>query len=189
MLPNDIVTNYTRDYSYALLDLGVAYKEDPERVMAVLKDIFDNELTKNPVLAPKILGKIELQGLNSFENSSIIIRLRIKTVTKEQWNVQREFNKLILKRFKEENKEDVEFWKFVQFKFDKQWRNLKSYANSQGIKFMGDLPLYVGVDSVDVWKEPEYFHTTREGDVKLKSGVPGDNGEPIIWGNPCYNWP
>lgn len=99
----DIVTNYTRDYSYSLLDLGVSYNEDPERVMKVLKDIFDNQLKKNPVFAKKILDEIELQGLNSFENSSIIIRSRIKTVTKEQWAVQREFNKLILQRFKEEN--------------------------------------------------------------------------------------
>ena len=99
----DIVTNYTRDYSYSLLDLGVSYDEDPERVMAVMKDIFDNQLRKNPEFAHRILDDIELQGLNSFADSSIIIRCRIKTVTKEQWAVQREFNKLILKRFKEEN--------------------------------------------------------------------------------------
>ena len=99
----DIVTNYTRDYSYSLLDLGISYDEDPDRVMAVLKDIFNNKLRANPIFADKILDDIELQGLNSFEDSSIIIRSRIKTVTKEQWNIQREFNKLILKRFKEEN--------------------------------------------------------------------------------------
>ena len=99
----DIVTNYTRDYSYSLLDLGVSYDENPDRVMAVLKDIFDNQLRKNPEFAEKILDDIELQGLNSFEDSSIIIRSRIKTVTKEQWAVRREFNKLILQRFKEEN--------------------------------------------------------------------------------------
>ncbi|MCR5262057.1 MAG: mechanosensitive ion channel family protein [Candidatus Gastranaerophilales bacterium] len=99
----DIVTNYTRDYSYFLLDLGVSYDEDPDKVMAVLKDIFDKELMADTKIAPKILGDIEICGLNSFENSSIIIRIRIKTVPKEQWAVQRAFNRLILQRFKEEN--------------------------------------------------------------------------------------
>lgn len=99
----DIITNYTRDYSYCLIDLGVSYNENPDKVMAVLKDIFDNQLKKNPEISRKILSDIELQGLNSFENSSIVIRIRIKTVTKEQWAVRREFNKYILQRFKEEN--------------------------------------------------------------------------------------
>ncbi len=99
----DIVTNYTRDYSYSLLDLGVSYDENPDRVMSVLKDIFDNQLRKNPEFASKIIDDIELQGLNNFADSCIIIRSRIKTVTKEQWAVQREFNKLILQKFKEEN--------------------------------------------------------------------------------------
>lgn len=99
----DIITNYTRDYSYALLDLGVSYDEDPDNVMAVMKDIFYNQLKVNPEFAPKILGDIELQGLKEFADSSIVIRSRIKTLPKEQWAVQREFNKLILKKFKEEN--------------------------------------------------------------------------------------
>lgn len=99
----DIITNYTRDYSYALLDLGVSYDEDPDNVMAVMKDIFYNQLKVNPEFAPKILGDIELQGLKEFADSSIVIRSRIKTLPKEQWTVQREFNKLILKKFKEEN--------------------------------------------------------------------------------------
>lgn len=99
----DIITNYSRDYSYALLDMGVSYDSDPDKVMAVLKDIFDNELKTQPEIAEKIISDIELIGLDRFEDSSIVIRVRIKTHPKQQWAVQREFNKLILKRFKEEN--------------------------------------------------------------------------------------
>ena len=99
----DIITNYSRDYSYALLDLGVSYDSDPDRVMSVLKDIFDNELRTQPQMAEKIISDIELIGLDRFEDSSIVIRVRAKTHPKQQWAVQREFNKLILKRFKEEN--------------------------------------------------------------------------------------
>lgn len=99
----DIITNYSRDYSYALLDMGVSYDSDPDKVMAVMKDIFENELKPQPEIAEKILSDIELIGLDRFEDSSIVIRVRIKTLPKQQWAVQREFNKLILKRFKEEN--------------------------------------------------------------------------------------
>lgn len=99
----DIITNYSRDYSYALLDMGVSYDSDPDKVMSVMKDIFDNELKPQPEMAEKILSDIELIGLDRFEDSSIVVRVRIKTLPKQQWAVQREFNKLILRRFKEEN--------------------------------------------------------------------------------------
>ncbi len=99
----DIITNYSRDYSYALLDMGVSYNSDPDKVMTVMKDIFYNELKPQPDMAANILSDIELIGLERFEDSCIVIRVRIKTLPKQQWAVQREFNKLILKRFKEEN--------------------------------------------------------------------------------------
>jgi len=117
----DIITNYTRDYSYALLDLGVSYDEDPDNVMAVMKDIFYNQLKANPEFAPKILDDIELQGLKEFADSSIVIRSRIKTLPKEQWAVQREFNKLILKKFKEEN---------IEIPYPYQTVLLKNYPQS-----------------------------------------------------------
>lgn len=99
----EIITNYTRDYSVALLDLGVGYNENPDRVMEILKDIFYNQLKQNPQISSKIISDIDIQGLTQFSDSSIIIRCIIKTHPKEQWAVQREFNKLILQRFKEEN--------------------------------------------------------------------------------------
>lgn len=99
----EIITNFTRDYSVALMDLGVSYDENPDRVMDVLKDIFYNQLMKNPEMEKRIISDIDVQGLTKFDDSAIIIRTVIRTRTKEQWAVQREFNKLILQRFKEEN--------------------------------------------------------------------------------------
>ena len=99
----EIITNYTRDYSIALFDIGVGYDENPENVMNVLKDIFHNELRKNDEMNKKILSDIDVQGLTEFGDSSITIRCIIKTLPKEQWAVQREFNKLVLDRFKKEN--------------------------------------------------------------------------------------
>ncbi len=99
----EIITNFTRDYSVALMDLGVSYDENPDRVMDVLKDIFYNQLMKNPEMEKRIISDIDVQGLTKFDDSAIIIRTVIRTRTKEQWAVQREFNKLILQKFKEEN--------------------------------------------------------------------------------------
>lgn len=99
----EIITNYTRDYSIALFDIGVGYDENPENVINVLKDIFYNELKKNEEINKKILSDIDVQGLTEFGESSITIRCIIKTLPKEQWAVQREFNKLVLERFKKEN--------------------------------------------------------------------------------------
>ena len=99
----EIITNFTRDYSVALMALGISYDENPDRVMDVLKDIFYNQLMKNPEMEKRIISDIDVQGLTKFDDSAIIIRTVIRTRTKEQWAVQREFNKLILQKFKEEN--------------------------------------------------------------------------------------
>ena len=99
----EIITNYTSKYSIAFMELGVSYNEDPDRVIEVLKDIFYNQLKTQPDMRDKIIEDIEISGLTSFEDSSIIIRTKIKTQPKMQWAVQFEFNKLILERFKREN--------------------------------------------------------------------------------------
>lgn len=97
----DIVTNYTREYSYALIDFGVGYGEDVDNVCNVIKDVFKNDLMKDKNFAPKVLGEIEMLGLDSFEDSCVTIRIRIKTVPQEHWNVERQFKKLVKKRFDE----------------------------------------------------------------------------------------
>ena len=79
---------------------------------------------------------------------------------------------------------------FVQYIFYKQWMNLKAYANKNAIKIVGDIPFYVGLDSLDVWENQKYFEITKEGNPKLIAGVPPDNFSATgqRWGNPIYNW-
>ncbi len=82
------------------------------------------------------------------------------------------------------------FWLFVQFIFRQQWKKLKSYANVQGIKIIGDLPLYVAYDSSDVWGRPELFQLDEELKPTEVAGVPPDYFSKTgqLWGNPLYNW-
>lgn len=79
---------------------------------------------------------------------------------------------------------------FVQYIFYKQWMKLKAYSNENNIKIVGDIPFYVGLDSLDVWENQKYFEITKEGNPKLIAGVPPDNFSATgqRWGNPIYNW-
>ena len=82
------------------------------------------------------------------------------------------------------------FWQFVQFIFFKQWKKLKEYVNSLGIKIIGDVPLYVAYDSSDVWAHPEIFKLDTELKPTSVAGVPPDyfSEKGQLWGNPLYDW-
>lgn len=82
------------------------------------------------------------------------------------------------------------FWMFLQYTFAKQWRALKDYANQNGVKIIGDIPLYVAYDSSDVWARPELFDLDEDLKPVKVAGVPPDyfSKSGQLWGNPLYNW-
>ena len=85
----------------------------------------------------------------------------------------------------------MEFWQFLQYKFFEQWNKLRIYANDQGIKIIGDIPIYVALDSADVWVHPELFQLDEENLTPVKvAGVPPDafSDDGQLWGNPLYDW-
>lgn len=87
--------------------------------------------------------------------------------------------------------EAAAFWKFVQYIFFKQWSEIKKYANDKGIAVIGDMPIYVAMDSVDVWSNlPLFLIDEKSLKVEKVAGVPPDyfseNGQ--LWGNPIYDW-
>lgn len=85
---------------------------------------------------------------------------------------------------------DIQFHCFLQYCFHKQWQRLRKYANDNGIRIIGDLPIYVPLDSADVWSHPENFQLTRSRRPRVVAGCPPDgfsrNGQ--FWGNPIYDW-
>lgn len=91
---------------------------------------------------------------------------------------------------KHESSEDILFWKYIQYKFFKQWMELKNYANNKGISIIGDIPIYVAMDSADVWANREMFQINEKSEPIAVAGCPPDgfseNGQ--LWGNPLYNW-
>lgn len=96
----DTVVNYTRDYSYYVFDVGVAYKEDVDNVINTLKEIGE-EFRKNAASKDYVLAPLEILGVDNFDDSAVIIKARIKTAPIKQWEVGREFNKEIKKKFDE----------------------------------------------------------------------------------------
>ncbi len=96
----DVVTNMTKDFSYYVFDIGVAYREDVDEVSAVIREV-DEDLRKDETFASDILQPIEVLGLDQFADSAIVIKARIKTRPIRQWAVGREFNRRLKKRFDE----------------------------------------------------------------------------------------
>lgn len=101
VVPNGIVDrvkNMTKLYSYYVFDVGVAYREDVDEVMAVLQEIGAN-LQADSLFAPDILEPLEMLGVDRFDESAVIIKCRIKTKPMQQWRVGREMNRRIKKTF------------------------------------------------------------------------------------------
>jgi len=86
--------------------------------------------------------------------------------------------------------DEIEREKFLQYLFFKQWFSLKAYCNEKGIQIIGDIPIYVNYDSVDVWTHPEIFKLDEEKRLLSVSGVPPDYFSKTgqLWGNPIYRW-
>lgn len=95
-----------------------------------------------------------------------------------------------LEQAREELKDDIAFYRFQQYEFMKQWTALKSYANDQGIRIIGDIPIYVAFDGADTWANPEMFQFTEENLPSAVAGCPPDafSATGQLWGNPLYKW-
>ncbi len=91
---------------------------------------------------------------------------------------------------KKELKNDIGFYKFMQFQFYKQWSELKKCANDSGIEIIGDIPIYCALDSVEAWASPKLFYFDKEHKPIAVAGCPPDDFSPTgqLWGNPLYNW-
>ena len=92
--------------------------------------------------------------------------------------------------YREELYFDIEFQQYMQFKFYEQWMKLKAYANKKGIQIIGDIPIYVAMDSADTWAHPELFQLDEENVPVAVAGCPPDGFSATgqLWGNPLYRW-
>ena len=97
----DTIINQTKNFSFPIFNISVAYKTDVTHAMKVLREL-GQELRQNPTYSRFVLSDIEVLGLNEFQDSAIIIQCRIKTTPQEQWMVKRKFNQMVKERFEKE---------------------------------------------------------------------------------------
>ena len=92
--------------------------------------------------------------------------------------------------YKQICRQELLFFKFLQYQFTKQWEELKAYANGRGIRIIGDIPIYVAFDSADSWADPEMFQYNEERRPSMVAGCPPDafSADGQLWGNPLYDW-
>ncbi|MCX7192673.1 MAG: 4-alpha-glucanotransferase [Proteobacteria bacterium] len=88
------------------------------------------------------------------------------------------------------NADKIDFWKFCQWCFSRQWIQLKTYANERGVKLIGDVPIFVAFQSADVWAHRDLFELDEKGSPAVVAGVPPDyfSATGQLWGNPLYRW-
>ena len=108
-----------------------------------------------------------------------------------QWDQDLKFRREeALKQAALDYAEEIRFYCFVQYLFDCQWTALREYAHSKGVRIIGDVPIYVPYDSVEVWSEPELFRLNEDLDPIDVAGCPPDafTADGQLWGNPLYRW-
>ncbi len=93
-------------------------------------------------------------------------------------------------RYRRNCREEILYYSFLQYEFAKQWSAVKKYANGQGIRIIGDIPIYVSFDSSDSWANPELFQFNSERRPVRVAGCPPDafSADGQLWGNPLYDW-
>lgn len=94
------------------------------------------------------------------------------------------------KKWEEKLQERIDYYRFIQFIFQKQWLELRDYAHEHEVEIIGDIPIFVALDSCDVWANQKYFQLDSKGYPLCVAGVPPDyfSATGQLWGNPLYDW-
>lgn len=127
------------------------------------------------------------------DDYSLFMALKSKN-NQNEWSIwdkhARLHDETYLSSIKEELSDEINFHIFLQYMFFKQWNKLKKYANKSGISIIGDMPIYVALDSADVWANRNFFQLDEDGTPTEVAGVPPDafSADGQLWGNPLYNW-
>lgn len=195
---DEIYISLDRLYDDGLLEEKVAHLEQKDRVDYNYVRDFKGKYLKKAYLKFKEKNLENSEAYKKFLEFDFVydyaVFLTLKKANKLiAWNERpsEEKNWIIDKKLDLKAFEDqINYEIFIQYTFFDQWMKLKSYANKNGIKIIGDVPFYVGLDSLDVWQNQKYFEITEEGKPILIAGVPPDafSDKGQRWGNPIYKW-
>lgn len=185
LLDRDYVNHFMWKLEDQYVDYGLIYRSR----IQVLKTAFQNSKHQNSEEYKSFL-KEHKYWLEDYCLYSAC-KKKFDDISWVDWEKNVKFRKKeTINSIKEELSEEIEFYKFIQFKFFEQWNRLKSYANEKGIGIIGDIPIYVAMDSADVWCNTELFQLDEKLNPKKVAGVPPDAFSETgqRWGNPIYDW-
>ncbi|MFI3230238.1 MAG: 4-alpha-glucanotransferase [bacterium] len=158
----------------------------------ILRLAFENAKS---LLGDEIYVELDKFSEDSFWLEDYVLYMAIKEKMElakwQDWDEDIKLRKKsAVSKYKKELKDNIDFWKFVQWQFYKQWTSLKSYVNSLGIEIIGDLPIYVSSDSSDAWANSKIFKLDENKNPITVAGCPPDYFSETgqFWGNPIYDW-
>lgn len=177
-LPSEVVADY--DAAFEIRD----------RLYALASSRFYDAAAKEEMKDFERFKKENKHWLDDY----VLFMACLKHYDRKPWN-QWDANiagrdKKALKEYRKKFSDEIDYQYWLQYEFDKQWSELKAYANKRGIRVVGDIPIFVDHNSADVWANPQYFEVDEEGNRVLVAGVPPDYFSKTgqLWGNPLYKW-
>ena len=179
---------------------NVNFGENPEKIDYAL--LFE---VRRPILEKAVANTAKysnvLSEIEKFEkdNSSWLADYAEYMAIKESFGYQsfihwdediKKGEKAAREKYRTELQDSIRYYTVTQYFFFKQWLALKEYANEKGIKIIGDMPIYVSADSVEMWTMPELFKVDENNEPLYVAGCPADDFSPTgqLWGNPIYDW-
>ena len=179
---------------------NVNFGENPEKIDYAL--LFE---VRRPILEKAVANTAKysnvLAEIEKFEkdNSSWLADYAEYMAIKESFGYQsfihwdediKKGEKAAREKYRTELQDSIRYYTVTQYFFFKQWLALKEYANDKGVKIIGDMPIYVSADSVEMWTMPELFKVDENNEPLYVAGCPADDFSPTgqLWGNPIYNW-
>lgn len=183
-----LTSEYVDSIEWCLNEQDIDYKTLFDKRFVVLRKAFDKSKHK------------DLKEYKDFEKANkwlddyadyMAFKIYYKNKSWQEWpeNIRKRKKDAIIK-LKNKLAKEIDFQKFLQFKFFEQWKKLKAYANEKGIGIIGDIPVYVALDSADVWANPKDFQLNKNLECDNVAGVPPDafSKDGQRWGNPLYDW-
>lgn len=184
---NDL--NYMKEINY---DDNLDYEQLYERKTKILQKAYKNFIKDNKKEIKEEFENFKVKNSWWLENYSLYMALKLKFNGKSWQNWAKDYKYKNTKKIiiDEELKKNIDYFSFVQYTFYKQWFKLKEYANSKGIKIIGDIPIFVATDSADTWANSDIFQFDKYKRPKRVAGCPPDYFSKTgqLWGNVLYDW-
>ncbi|MDR1466611.1 MAG: 4-alpha-glucanotransferase [Treponema sp.] len=174
------------EWGHQRVDYGLLFKNSE----ILLRKAFSRFKCSDDLASLREFNKFRIENAFWLDDYCLFMALKRKNNGKSWllWKDNERFRENVC--VKEELLEDIEYHSFVQWTAFTQWKALKAYAMQKGVSIIGDMPIYVAMDSVDIWANPHLFQLDQNRKPKAVAGCPPDafSAKGQLWGNPLYDW-